>query len=247
MNREQLINYGRELETIWEVSDLEAKYEIWKEYVLEYVRENQLDVEKYRMLMYAPRIPWETKEEKLKKYHNSIEKVFAILEKQEEKSEEKKTLEKLVGNFGLYLQTMFKIIPEKKSTLQKSDLEKIVINNEYDVQHIMYAVIKALYPSARREVNQDIGYATARYDIVIEEIDTVVEIKCTRTDHSEKKLFRELGEDAFFYKCSKLLMYVYDKENVISDVDNFVKALERDKETAGKEIKVYVEQMNQLI
>ena len=60
-------------------------------------------------------------------------------------------------------------------------------------------------------------------------------------------MFRELGEDAFFYKCSKLIMYVYDKENVIGDVDNFVKALERDKETAGKEIKVYVEQMKQLI
>ena len=212
MNREQLINYGRELETIWEVSDLEGKYEKWKEYVLQYAQENQLDAERCRMLMYAPRIPWEAKEELLKKYHNSIEKILAFLDKHEENCEAKKTLEKLVGNFGLYLQTMFRITPEKKSTLQKSDLEKIVINNEYDVQHLMYAVIKALYPSARREVNQDIGYATARYDIVIEEIDTVVEIKCTRTDHSEKKLFRELGEDAFFYKCSKLIMYVYDCE-----------------------------------
>lgn len=247
MNREQLINYGRELETIWEVSDLEAKYDIWKEYVLQYAKENLLDVEECRMLMYAPRIPWEAKEELLKKYHNSIGKVLAFLDKQGEDHEGKNALETLVENFGLYLQTMFRITPEKKSTLQKKDLDKIVINNEYDVQHMMYAVIKALYPLARREVNQDIGYATDRYDIVIEEIDTVVEIKCTRMDHSEKKLFRELGEDAFFYKCSKLIMYVYDKENVISDVDNFVKALERNKENAGKEIKVYVEQMKQLI
>lgn len=30
------------------------------------------------------------------------------------------------------------------------------------------------------------------------------EIKCTRKDHSENKLFRELGEDAFFYALVKI-------------------------------------------
>ncbi len=111
----------------------------------------------------------------------------------------------------------------------------------------MYAVVKALYPSARREVNQDTGYSTVRFDIVIEEIDTVIELKCTKADYSEKKLYRELGEDGYFYKSSNLLIYVYDKHCKISDVNNFVKALERTKETAGKNVKVYVEKTKKLI
>lgn len=156
-------------------------------------------------------------------------------------------LETIVKNFGLYLQNMFSVLPENRATLKKEVLEQIVLNNEYDVQHMMYAVIKALYPSARREVNQDIRYGTDRYDIFIEETDTVIEIKCTRKDHSENKLFRELGEDAFFYRCSKLIIYVYDKQHVIHDVDNFIKALKRDKDAAGKEVRVYVEQVNELI
>lgn len=69
-------------------------------------------------------------------------------------------------------------------------------------------IIKASYPSARREVNQDTGYGTVRYDIVIQEIDTVIEIKCTRKDHSASKLCRELGEYGYFYKCSRLIMYM---------------------------------------
>ena len=111
----------------------------------------------------------------------------------------------------------------------------------------MYAVIKALYPSARREVNQDTGYGTVRYDIVIEEIDTVIEIKCTRKDHTDSKLCRELGEDGYFYKCSRLLIYVYDKYQKIADVGNFIKALERTRETAGKNVKVFIEQVRELI
>lgn len=142
---------------------------------------------------------------------------------------------------------MFLTKPENKSTLKKEILEQIEINNEYDVQHIMYAVIKTLYPSTRREVNQDTGYGTVRYDIVIQEIDTVIEIKCTRTDHSDSKLCRELGEDGYFYKCSRLIMYVYDKHQKIQDVGNFIKTLERTRENGGKDVRVYVERVIELI
>ena len=80
-----------------------------------------------------------------------------------------------------------------------------------------------------------------------EEVDAIIEIKCTGKNHTEKKIFRELGEDAFFYKCEKLIMYVYDKHNIIHDIDNFVRALEKNKGSAGKNIKVYVEQNRKLI
>ena len=63
----------------------------------------------------------------------------------------------------------------------------------------------------------------------------------------EGRLFRELGEDAFFYQCQRLIIYVYDKQHIIHDVDNFVKALEREEGEAGKKVRVYVEQGIELI
>lgn len=53
------------------------------------------------------------------------------------------------------------------------------IKNEYDVQHLLYACIKLLYPMARIEVNEDTGYGTVRTDIFLDS-ERVIEIKCTR-------------------------------------------------------------------
>lgn len=165
----------------------------------------------------------------------------------QEKKQDMETLEKLISNFNLYLHNMFRVEPENKATLQKDVLEQIIINNEYDIQHMMYAVVKSIYPSARREVVQDTGYVSVRFDIIIEEIDTIIEIKCTRKDHTEKQLYRELGEDGFFYKCSTLIMYIYDKQGVIKDVENFTKSLSKTKKTAGKEVRVIVAQEKELV
>lgn len=246
MKRLQLIEKGLELNRIMDPAELGAGYEAWKEEVLSYAKGEA--GKRLKILLHAVDVPYGTKEEKIAKYHSCIQKAIKYLrENMVDEIKESDALEMIVKNFGLYLQNMFLAEPENKSTLKKAVLDQIQINNEYDVQHMMYAVVKALYPSARREVNQDTGYGTVRYDIIIKEIDTVIEIKCTRKDHSDGKLCRELGEDGYFYKCARLLIYVYDKQQKIKDVGNFKKALERTRETDGKDVKVYVEQTKELI
>ena len=248
MNKEQLIEQGLKIAKISELSQLGREYEDWKAEVLQYAKKRGSDIGECKMLLYIMDTPYEAKEAKIEKYRSCIDKTIRFIQNDETRENYHiDALEKIISNFGLYLKNMFCTVPENKATLKKEIMEQIVINNEYDVQHIMYAVIKALYPSARREVNEDMGYGTVRYDIIIKEIDTVIEIKCTRKDHSEKKLCRELGEDGYFYKCSKLIIYVYDKLDVIHDVKNFIMALERTKETAGKEVKVYVKQGKEMI
>lgn len=244
MNKESLIKKGLVLMST-DVEKLVSGYEEWKEEVLQFVGDKDSRI---ALSLHVVNTPYGTKEEKKEKYQSCIQKTIRILsEESESKTGRSDALESVIGNFGLYLKNMFLVEPENKATLKSEILRQIHIENEYDVQHIMYAVIKALYPSARREVNQDTGYGTVRYDIIIEEIDTVIEIKCTRKDHTDSKLCRELGEDGYFYKSSRLLIYVYDKHQTIKDVGNFVKALERTKETAGKEVKVFVEQVRELI
>ena len=56
-----------------------------------------------------------------------------------------------------------------------------------------------------------------------------------------------MGEDAFFYKCDNLVIYVYDKNGIIKDIDNFVRALEKTKKETGKNIIVKVEQEKELL
>ena len=243
MNKESLIQKGLELLSA-DIEKVISGYEEWKEEVLRFVGDKDSRV---ALSLHVVNAPYGTKEERKEKYQSCIQKAIRIMSEESEVKTESDALESILSNFGLYLKNMFLAEPENKATLKSEILQQIHIENEYDVQHIMYAVIKALYPSARREVNQDTGYGTVRYDIVIEEIDTVIEIKCTRKDHTDSKLCRELGEDGYFYKCSRLVIYVYDKHQKIADVGSFVKALERTREAAGKEVKVFVEQVRELI
>lgn len=243
MNKEDIISIGLELKDEKNIEILARKYEEWRNIVLEKC-EPDCRAE-YKIALHVPDSVFESKEQKIKHYQSAIDKTLALLKNDDNKSA--KVVENVIENFNLFMQNMFAVEPDKKATLKKEYLEHIKINNEYDVQHIMYAMIKAIYPNARREVTQDIGYGFDRYDIVMDEIDTVIEIKCTRKDHTDKKLLRELGEDAFFYKCSNLIIYVYDKSTVIKDVDNFTRALEKNKDEAGKNIRVIVDQAKELI
>lgn len=247
MNRDKLIEIGLELEHIAEYNELCEQFEEWRSDVLRYIETTGGDSHSCRVLLHIVDTPFGAEEIKKEAYISSIRKTIKYLEELDVKKECVNPLEVMINNFGLYLQNMYDVVPENKATLQKNLLEQIVINNEYDLQHIMYAMVKTLYPSARREVNQDMGYGTVRFDIIIEEIDTVIELKCTRKDHSDKSLCRELGEDGYFYKCAHLIIYIYDKERIVSDVTNFIRALERTKENAGKEVRVFVEQNKNLI
>ncbi len=245
MNKDNLVTIGLEILEKADVKEIKALYDKWKTDVLVYAKGHGLDIGKYKLYLHMTLTPYESAEIEIDKMKTCINDTILCLQGEEDDRILPDTLERVIDNFGLYLYNMFSVVPDKKASLTENVLRQITIQNEYDVQHMMYAVIKALYPSARREVYDDIGYVSDRYDIFIEELDAIVEIKCTRKDHSENKLFRELGEDAFFYKCSKLIIYVYDKNSVITDVENFVKSLER-KDT-GKEIKVFVEQTKELI
>lgn len=243
MNKEDIISIGLGLKGEKNIEVLAKEYEDWRNVVLEKCEPDcRAD---YKITLHVPDSVFESKEQKIKYYQSAIDKTLALLKNDDNRSA--KVVETVIEHFNLFLQNMFAIEPDKKATLKKQCLEQIKINNEYDVQHIMYAVIKTIYPNARREVTQDIGYGFDRYDIVIDEIDTVIEIKCTRKDHTDKKLLRELGEDAFFYKCSNLIIYVYDKSKVIKDIDNFTRALEKNNDEAGKNIRVIIDQAKVLI
>ncbi|MGP3610309.1 hypothetical protein [Anoxybacteroides rupiense] len=48
-------------------------------------------------------------------------------------------------------------------------MDKTKIENEHDVQRMLYSLIRPIFPDARLEVVDDAGYASVRYDIVLDE------------------------------------------------------------------------------
>lgn len=151
-------------------------------------------------------------------------------------------IRRILKNFYKHIEAMYQAPLHGNGKIQKEDLERIQIGNEYDVQRILYALIRPIFPEARLEVVDDAGYGSVRYDIVIEKYGMIIEVKCTRPTMSERKLTEELGADSFHYKGDYLFIFVYDKVNLISNVDAFERAYTKPKEIAGKAIETVVVQ-----
>ena len=131
----------------------------------------------------------------------------------------------VLENFYLFLENLLEREPHKKSGINKIQLEGFKIRNEYDVQHLLYAYLKPLYPMARLEVNEDTGYGTVRADILLDE-DCAVEIKCTRKGMSLKKLIEEIEADMVHYSEKNICFFIYDKEKIIENAFRFKKTYE---------------------
>lgn len=70
-------------------------------------------------------------------------------------NESSKLLLDILENFYLFLENLLERMPHKKGGIQKEQLEGLKIKNEYDVQFLLYAYLKPIYPMARLEVNGD--------------------------------------------------------------------------------------------
>lgn len=134
-------------------------------------------------------------------------------------------LMKILENYYLFLENLLERMPDKRGGIQKEQLDGIKIKNEYDVQHLLYAYLKPLYPLARAEVSEDTGYGTVRADILLDS-DRVIEVKCSRDSMTIKKLTEEIGTDIVHYSASELYFFIYDREKIIKDPANFKKTYE---------------------
>lgn len=133
-------------------------------------------------------------------------------------------IRKILNNFYKHIETMYEDKVHGRGTILKENLDKIKIGNEYDVQRILYSIIKPIFPEARLEVSNDTGYGTIRYDIIIEKHQIIIEVKCTRDSMSEKKLTEELGSDAFHYKYNNLFFFIYDRGKIVANKEAFISA-----------------------
>ena len=145
----------------------------------------------------------------------------------------------VLDNYYLFLESLLERPPHKCGGIQKEQLSALKIQNEYDVQHLLYAYLKPLYPLARAEVSEDTGYGTVRTDIFLDS-EHVIEVKCTRNSMKLKKLTEEIEADMVHYSAEHIYFFIYDKEKIIENPQLFRNTYEN--KVKGKQIHIVIHQ-----
>ncbi len=145
----------------------------------------------------------------------------------------------ILENYYLFLEAFLERPPHRRGGIKKEQLSGLKIQNEYDVQHLLYAYLKPIYPLARAEVSEDTGYGTVRTDIFLDS-QHVIEVKCTRGSMPQKKLIEELEADMVHYHAEHIYFFIYDKEKIIENPQLFRKIYET--KVKGKRIHIVIHQ-----
>ena len=143
-------------------------------------------------------------------------RVIAYIEEIIDNNVENEKLTEILENFYLFLENLIERKPHKLAGIQRDQLAYLKIKNEYDIQHLLYAFLKPLYPMARTEVNEDTGYSVVRTDIFLDE-NHVIEVKYTRETTKLKKLIEEIEADMVHYHAKNIYFFLYDKAKIIEN------------------------------
>lgn len=179
------------------------------------------------------------KEKMLESKEKVLEYLLDFLNK-EKRSSKNNVLVNYLNHFHLYMEALCEKEPDKRATVTHEYLEKLKIENEYDLQHMLYAVLKPLYPDTRKEVAEDSGVGTVRSDLKIPCLETVIEAKCARSSMNLKKLTEEIEADIVHYSEKRIIFFVYDKWKIIKDKQTYEQHFDRVFD--GKEIKMIIHQ-----
>jgi hypothetical protein len=101
------------------------------------------------------------------------------------------------------------------------------INDEYDVQDILYVMLKSIFPNLRDEdAIPKVGGKSTKIDLILREQNILVEAKMIKAkDQNETHFIEELKVDfESYHQCQwlkKLFCFVYDPQKKTRDLSNF--------------------------
>jgi hypothetical protein len=106
----------------------------------------------------------------------------------------------------------------------------IDIQDEYDVQDLMHALLRIFFEDVRdEEWTPSYAGGAARMDFLVPDEQTVLEVKKTRNGLGSKEIGEQLIVDIAKYqkhpKCKRLICFVYDPEGRISNARGLEKDL----------------------
>ena len=150
-------------------------------------------------------------------------------------------LTEMLNNFLLFKEALIDRPLDKRATIQPS---KLLPANEYDIQHLLYAMLKPAFPTLRAEVTADSGVAAIRSDLFIDELSVIIEAKCSRPSMTQRDLTEEIEADIVHYTAKHIFFLIYDKNRIIKDPIPYQQSLSRP--FNDKKISLIIEQPKQL-
>jgi hypothetical protein len=98
----------------------------------------------------------------------------------------------------------------------------LIINDEYDVQDLLHALLKAIFDDVREEdAVPNYAGSASRVDFLLKNEKIVVEAKVATSRLRDKKIGEQLIVDIKRYQshpdCEKLVCFVYDPDNYIKN------------------------------
>jgi hypothetical protein len=125
----------------------------------------------------------------------------------------------ILNNFSNAIQ---KIIKNRRKGHPNFEIE-----DEYDVQDILYVILKSVFPNLRDEdAIGKVGAKTTKIDLIIREERILVEVKMIKEKDSNETHFIEQLKADFesYHECKwlrKLFCFVYDPYKKTRDISNF--------------------------
>lgn len=244
---EGYISEGKEILQNSDYKEAEKQFDEWKAKIMKnFAKENFISQLRSTLHYVKNEYSLYSSHKMLKEAVSDTLEVLCMIDCQEEKKlSEKEALiicESILQNFTIFIKELFQKPTHKSAGIPSEMWNQIVIGNEYDVQRILYAQLRSVFTDVRAEVVGDNGYKGVRADLRIEKYDITIEVKCSRPGMTERKLSEELGADGFQYGSKHILMFVYDKENIVENPEAFAGMFKRDAEKDGKRIRLYIAQ-----
>lgn len=173
MDIKDITREGRAIKNLSVKADIQSAYHAWCRNIRSFLKENSINEQlqneaavkmHYTDNEYSESDTLHSLKRALTDTLDFLEENVGYLDSVRNNSTELELITKILNNFYLYYQTMYKSPVHKKCSLTQEKLDSIQIGNEYDLQRMLYAILRPLFPSIRQEVNSDNGYGGMRAD-----------------------------------------------------------------------------------
>ena len=141
------------------------------------------------------------------------------------------------------LKRFHRFVKQLKRHQGKSTIPIIEVQNEYDVQDLLHALLKLEFDDVRaEEYTPSYAGSNSRMDFLLKKEEIVVEVKKTSEHLKDKEIGVQLNDDIAKYKthpnCRILYCFIYDPQELISNPDGLQNDLS--KETEEFKVKVII-------
>ncbi len=177
------------------------------------------------------------------RYLNLIETILAELgiERVEELKEEVERIEREIQEEKVeerlirILSRFHRFTKQLKRRQGRSTIPIIEVQNEYDVQDLLHALLKLEFDDVRaEEYTPSYAGSNSRIDFLLKKEEIVVEVKKSSEKLKDKEIGVQLNDDIAKYKthpnCKVLYCFIYDPQELLSNPDGLENDLSKDTE-----------------